>query len=54
MGVKNIIRKVFINSRNKQLTITLSKKEIRKVFPTIKFSDELFAKLKILKGKKNG
>ncbi len=47
--VKTIIRKVFVNKRNKQLTVPLSKKEIRKINPKIKFGETLFVELKILK-----
>lgn len=49
---KKIIRKVFVNKRNKQLTVPLSKKELRKIDPTIKFGDDLFVELTIFKGKK--
>lgn len=51
---KKIIRKVFTNKRNKQLTVTLSKKEIKKIDPTIKFGDELFVELSVLKKKGDG
>ena len=49
---KEIIRKIFVNSRNKQLTISLSKKEIKVIDPTIKFGENLFAKLRIFMKKK--
>lgn len=49
---KKIIRKVFVNSRNKQLTVPLSKRELKKVNPTIKFSEELFVELIIFNKKK--
>ncbi len=49
---KKIIRKVFMNKKNKQLTVPLSKKEIKKIDPTIKFGDDLFVELRILKRKK--
>ena len=52
MANKVIIRKVFVNKRNKQLTVPLSKKEIKAVNPTIKFSDNLFVKLTIFNKKK--
>jgi len=51
---KKIIRKVFINKRNKQLSVPLSKKEIKIADPTIKFGEELFVELKFVKRKKNG
>ncbi len=49
---KRIIRKVFVNKCNHQLTVPLSKKELKKIEPTIKFNDELFVELSIFKGKK--
>jgi len=48
---KKIIRKVFINKRNKQLTVPLSKKELKKIDPTIKFDKDLFVELSIFKKK---
>lgn len=48
---KTIIRKVFVNKRNKQLTVPLSKKQLKKLDPSIKFSDNLFVQLSIFKGK---
>ena len=45
---KTIIRKVFVNKRNKQLTVPLSKKEIRKLNPNIKFGEDLFVELTII------
>ena len=44
-----IIRKVFLNKKNKQLMVTLPKKEIRAIHPTIKFGEDLFVELRILK-----
>ena len=52
MSSKSMIRKVFINKKTKQASITLSKKEIKKIDPTIKFNDKLFVELRILKEKK--
>ncbi len=49
---KTIIRKVFVNKRNNQLTVPLSKKEIKKIDPTIKFGETLFVKLTIFNKKK--
>lgn len=51
---KKIIRKVFINKKNKQLSVSLSKREIKKIDPTIKFDKNLFVELTIFKkrGKK--
>ena len=49
MVKKTMIRKVFVNKKNKQHTVTLSKKEIKKLHPTIKFGEELFVKLELIK-----
>ena len=49
MTSKSMIRKVFINKKTKQASVTLSRKEIKKIDPTIKFGDKLFVKLQILK-----
>ncbi len=46
---RKIIRKVFVNKRNKQLSVPLSKKEIRATNPTIKFGEDLFVKLEFIK-----
>ena len=51
MTKKTIIRKVFINKRNKQLTVPLSKKQLKIINPTIKFDKDLFVELRILKVK---
>ncbi len=47
MAGKTIIRKVFINKKNKQMSVSLSKKEIRTVDPTIKFGKHLFVRLEV-------
>ncbi len=47
-----MVRKVFINKKNKQLSVPLSKKQIKAVDPTIKFSDDLFVQLIIFNKKK--
>ena len=47
-----IIRKVFLNKKNKQLMVTLPKKEMRANDPTIKFNEELFVELRIFKRRK--
>jgi len=53
MAKKSMIRKVFINKRNKQLSVPLSKKQIKALDPTIKFGDNLFVELRIFnKGRK--
>lgn len=51
---KKIVRKVFVNKRNKQLTVPLSKKEIKKINPKIKFGENLFVELTIFNKKKGG
>lgn len=47
-----IIRKMFVNKRTKQLSVTIPKKAFRELDPTIKFGDELFVKLEIFKRRK--
>ena len=54
MSKKIIVRKVFINKKNKQLSVLLSKKEIKKINPTIKFDKNLFVSLTIFNKKKGG
>ncbi len=48
---KKIIRKVFVNKTNKQLSVSLSKKELKLIDPTIKFGEDLFVELKIVRKK---
>lgn len=48
---KKIIRKVYTNKKNNQLTVTLSKKQLKKKNPSIKFSDNLFVELKVFNKK---
>ena len=50
---KTIVRRVFVNKKTKQLSVTIPKKEIKKMDPTIKFSDNLFVKVEVFK-KKDG
>ncbi len=52
MVKKTMIRKVFINKKNNQLNVSLSRKQIKAIAPTIKFSDNLFVKLTIFNKKK--
>lgn len=47
-----MVRKVFVNKKNKQLTVPLSKKEIKKFNPSIKFDENLFVSLEIFNKKK--
>lgn len=51
MGDDKIVRKVFVNKKNKQFSVTLSKKQLKAVDPTIKFGENLFVEIKILKRK---
>ena len=51
---KKITRKVFVNKRNKQLSVPLSRKQIKKNNPSIKFGEELFVELTIFNKKKGG
>ena len=52
--IKKITRKVFVNKKNKQLNVPLSKKQIKIFNPGIKFNEELFVELKIFNKKKEG
>jgi len=52
MAKKSMVRKVFVNKRNNQLNVPLSKKQIKKTNPTIKFGEDLFVKLVIFNKKK--
>lgn len=45
MAKNMIIRKLFVNKKNKQLSVTIPKKEIKARDPTIKFNEDLFVKL---------
>ncbi len=49
---KIMIRKVFLNSKNKQLTIPLSRKELKSTNPKLKEGDKLFARVEVFKEKK--
>lgn len=44
-----IVRKVFMNKNNKQMSVVLPKKEIKKLDPTLKFGENLFVKLEVFK-----
>ena len=50
--VVKVIRKVSINKRTKQGSVTLPKKELRSLDPNLKFGEDLFVELKILKRRK--
>lgn len=50
---KKIIRKVSINKRTKQMSVTIPKRKFRKKDTTLAFDEDLFVELSILKkGKK--
>lgn len=51
MKNKYITKKVFINKNNKQLSVSIPKKEFKKINPKLNFDEELFVKLQILRGK---
>ena len=50
---KKIVRKVFMNKNNKQLSVSIPKKKLKKLDPTIKFGEELFVEI-TLPDKKKG
>ena len=52
MGKKSITRKVSVNKRTKQLSITIPKKEAKKLNPRLRFGEDLFDKLTILNKKR--
>ncbi len=39
---KKIVRKVFVNKRTKQFTVSLPKKELKINNPSLKFGEDLF------------
>ncbi len=47
-----IVKKVFVNKRTKQLSVTIPKKKLKAMDPSIKFGEDLFVELRILKRKK--
>lgn len=49
---KSIVRKPFINKRTKQMSISIPKKEMRKLNPSLKFSDDMFVKIKLVRRRK--
>ncbi len=50
--VVKVIQKASINKRTKQLSVTIPKKKLRSMDPELKFGDDVFVELKILKRKK--
>lgn len=49
---KKIISRVFFNKKTGQAAVFPSKKKIKAIDPTIKESDDLFAKIEIFRRKK--
>ena len=49
---KKIVRKVIMNKRNKQLSVTISKKQLKATNIDLKFGENLFVQLEFLKEKK--
>ncbi len=52
MVKRKIVRRAFVNKKNKQFSVSIPKKEIKKIHPTIKFGEDLFVEIKILRRKK--
>ena len=46
--------KTFVNKRNKQISIVIPKKKLKKSNPNLKFNEDLFVELKVFNKKKNG
>ena len=49
---KKIIRKVFMNKRTKQLSVTIPKRQLKATGIDLKFGKNLFVQLEFLKEKK--
>ena len=47
-----IIIKPFINKKTKQMSIVIPKKKLKAGDPTIKFDDDLFVRLEVVRRKK--
>ncbi len=52
MAKKTIVRKVFTNKRNNQLNVSLSRKQLKKNNPGLKFDEDLFVTLEIFNKKR--
>lgn len=46
-----MIRKAFVNKKTKQYSVTIPKKEISAIDPTLKYNKDLFVRIRILKSK---
>jgi len=44
-----IIRKAAINKRTKQLSVTIPKKELKATNPKLKFNEDIFVELRIVR-----
>ncbi|GAI05242.1 unnamed protein product [marine sediment metagenome] len=53
MVKKTITKKAFFNKRTKQLSVTIPKKEFKKMDSKLKFGEDVFVKLEILKKKRS-
>lgn len=47
MAKKSITRKVFVNKRTKQLSISLSKKQLKRMKPSLRFGEDLFVEIQL-------
>lgn len=45
---KTVVRKVFVNKKTGQGSVTIPKKEFKKLNPSIHFGENLFVKLEFL------
>ncbi len=47
MAKKSITRKVFVNKRTKQLSFSLSKKQLKRMKPSLRFGEDLFVEIQL-------
>lgn len=47
-----ITKKVFVNKKTKQLSVSLPKRRLKRMDPTIQFDKDLFVRLEILRRKR--
>jgi len=52
MADKFIAKRVFINSKTKQLSVTIPRKNLKKFDSSLKFGEELFVELRIFRKEK--
>ncbi len=48
---KKIILKPFVNKKNKQMSVVIPKKKLKKLNPSIKFDKNLFVSLEVFEKK---